>query len=289
MDFPKFLQLETTVSCNAECTICPNQFITRDDMPTEHIYNILSQLRNEPLMKSINPFFTNEPFMDKRMWDIIEYCRDEIPHAQVEFYSNMSLLTERLSERLLSYPNFKYIAFSLDGATEEVFNVARYPLKWDKVKRNCDTFLELRKKMNRNDVHVKVVMTATPQNQQDVPAFKEMWKDRVDEIMVFGSDSRAFLGSNIRKAREAGKLGLFNNDPRWPCRNHKCHQHSMYILSNGDVTPCCKDWNSQTVLGNAFETPLREIWHSDRFNQLREKLDQGIYDEKACALCPMMG
>jgi radical SAM protein with 4Fe4S-binding SPASM domain len=63
----------------------------------------------------------------------------------------------------------------------------------------------------------------------------------------------------------------------------------MYITANGNVLPCCfspftaRDY-SGLILGNAFETPLAEIWQGMAYRRLRAAL-QSADPPDACDRC----
>jgi MoaA/NifB/PqqE/SkfB family radical SAM enzyme len=44
------------------------------------------------------------------------------------------------------------------------------------------------------------------------------------------------------------------------------------IFSNGDVVPCCYDYDSELKVGNAFERPFSQIWNSLAYQELRKKI-----------------
>ena len=60
---------------------------------------------------------------------------------------------------------------------------------------------------------------------------------------------------------------------------------------NGEVRLCCNDWSRhQKAFGNVNETDYAEIWDSDEFRSVREKLSLGKrQDLKACQKCDVNG
>ena len=44
---------------------------------------------------------------------------------------------------------------------------------------------------------------------------------------------------------------------------------ALQIQWNGEVIPCCYDYNNAIVLGNAFEQPVLEILNADKYELLR--------------------
>ena len=54
------------------------------------------------------------------------------------------------------------------------------------------------------------------------------------------------------------------------------------ISSNGDVLICCRDWQSQNVVGNVYDSSLYEIWHNDKMKNIQELIALGKYNEIEC-------
>ncbi len=44
----------------------------------------------------------------------------------------------------------------------------------------------------------------------------------------------------------------------------------MYILVNGDVVPCCYDFDGALVMGNALKEGIADIWDGEKFRKFRE-------------------
>ena len=57
---------------------------------------------------------------------------------------------------------------------------------------------------------------------------------------------------------------------------------SIYISSDGSITPCC--FNRTDILGNIYETPLKEILNNSKTNELKKSIKQGIFP-KGCEVC----
>ena len=57
------------------------------------------------------------------------------------------------------------------------------------------------------------------------------------------------------------------------------------ILCDGSVIPCCLDHEGDITLGNAFDTPIREILSSDRAVKILSGFDNRIAVEELCQKC----
>ena len=85
----------------------------------------------------------------------------------------------------------------------------------------------------------------------------------------------------------ASLLGSDGNQQPWS----RCRRPSslIYITANGNVLPCCfspftaRDYPG-LLLGNAFETPLSEIWNGTAYGQFRAALQTDTPPE-ACDRC----
>ena len=45
----------------------------------------------------------------------------------------------------------------------------------------------------------------------------------------------------------------------------------MYVWFDGKCNPCDADYKSELELGTIQKNSLKEIWHSQRFSDIREK------------------
>jgi MoaA/NifB/PqqE/SkfB family radical SAM enzyme len=57
------------------------------------------------------------------------------------------------------------------------------------------------------------------------------------------------------------------------------------ILCDGSVIPCCLDREGVITLGNAFNTPIRDILSSDRAEKILRGFDQRCAVEELCKRC----
>jgi radical SAM protein with 4Fe4S-binding SPASM domain len=62
--------------------------------------------------------------------------------------------------------------------------------------------------------------------------------------------------------------------------------HMANIQSDGDVVPCCNDYDSSMKIGNVFETSLTEIWNSTEYRELRKKIFTEPDTLEKCFHCP---
>jgi radical SAM protein with 4Fe4S-binding SPASM domain len=60
------------------------------------------------------------------------------------------------------------------------------------------------------------------------------------------------------------------------------------ILSNGDIIICCNDYNKKIVIGNLNHSTIKEIWNSNKFENIRKLQINKRYKEiSACKICSL--
>ena len=89
--------------------------------------------------------------------------------------------------------------------------------------------------------------------------FKNYWEPKADAIEIWKPHNFGD-GRNYRHRFESRETkntcGRPENGP-------------LQIQWNGEVIPCCYDYNNNIVLGNAFEQPVLDILNNDKYNLLR--------------------
>lgn len=262
---PKFIQLETTIVCQAKCYFCPQNGVTRTPkfMPLEMIDSILSQTKGLGIV--FRPFILNEPFADKRMVEIVNKIKAD-PTAKVEFNTNGEFVTEKISEGLLA-AGVDFMRFSVDGITKKTFDETR-GINFDKVYHNVQYFLK-RAQETKHHCHIELRMIKLPGTEQEQKEYEKFWTT---------------LGANV----------VFTKLYRYPWQgqteaiNKPCFKilDEMFIYVSGEVTLCCWDSNERAVVGDLKKESLLDIWNGPKLNEYRKLLANGQRDKiLLCSRC----
>ena len=117
--------------------------------------------------------------------------------------------------------------------------------------------------------------------------------DRTLEIFKQKLDGEWKWG--IRGARIRHKLHLEYGDRfDWPDMEAENMGNCLFcyglrdhfgILCDGSVIPCCLDHEGDITLGNAFETPIKDILSSERAVNILSGFDNRIAVEELCQKC----
>ena len=95
---PNFTEIEVEVinRCNNDCPFCPvnrnNDTRKPNRMEEDIFHNLIEQLRSIQFKGTIKFHSNNEPLLDNRIYDFIEYSRSRLPEVNHIMFTNGSLL-----------------------------------------------------------------------------------------------------------------------------------------------------------------------------------------------------
>lgn len=251
------VRYEVTDHCNATCVMCP-----RDKHVDAREHGIMDQAKYE---KSIDEVVAlgakkvvltgfGEPLLDKRLELKIAYARGK--GLSTYFITNASALTPARSQRLLQ-AGLDEMRVSFYGMRPETYNAVMQGLDFERTKSKVLEFLRLRDEMGAK-TRVQMSYLELKENAGDEPLFREFWEPKVDALEIWkphnfgdGRDYRTRLDDSKKTS-----CGRPENGP-------------LQIQWNGEVIPCCYDYNNQIILGNAFEQPVLEILNGEKYRLLR--------------------
>lgn len=96
-------------------------------------------------------FYGGEPFLSKKMWEILRICVEKGYSKDIELHYNTNGTT--WPKEIELWENFKEVnlSFSIDGINNR-FEYMRYPANWDEVKINMNKAYDLSKKINNMSI-----------------------------------------------------------------------------------------------------------------------------------------
>jgi len=265
--------VETTAKCNLYCPMCPRETLKqpKEDMADEVFERLARESgRSAEHMMLIG---LGEPFMDRRIFDRIEYCRRHNIHTLLS--TNGTFLDEQTSARILDSP-LAHITLSFDGATKESFEYYRKGARFEKVRDNFVRFARMKSERAAGP-QVVVQMVRMERNAAEVEDFIRFWSavPGVDQVRIKEDET------NLMRP----DAGHGAEDWKHPC--HYLWRGPLYVKWNGDVYPCCQSYMlGGQPAGNAGRQPLGEIWNSEEVRRMRRLHASGRAGEvDVCSRC----
>ncbi len=268
IQFPEYIQIETTVLCNAECTFCPNDKLLRG--PRDMQENIWRKIIDDSRGRGVTyrPFLVNEPLVDRRLSDIMRYIKED-DTAKVDLNSNAISLTERKSREILE-AGLDLIKFSVDGFSPESWEASGRGNrnKYRRVVENISRFIEINNEMN-NPCRIFVRMIDLPANKHEQKSFLEFWGGKSVNAQIVPLYSWPWTGQESPYPKPCPKI-----------------RREMFFYVDGRATLCCWDNWERGVIGDIRYASVEEIWLGALNQGYRKLLNEGRRsDILLCSRC----
>ena len=223
------VHLELTNRCILRCVHCPVKKMQRAKRNMS--FSLVKKIVEEnPGIHSYGLSNWGEPLLYPRLFDVIEFLKEK--HKRVGFATNAVLL-DKETTRILLELKVDRIKFSLDAIGHDYEKIRGY--NYQAVKTNILNFLHLRKSACMHATMPNIVCTLFG---QDVKPLIREWKN----VLPISFQPKVYFSSphELRECRELTD-------------NH------YVILSNGEVVPCCADYEGWLSIGNAEKNSLEEL------------------------------
>jgi radical SAM protein with 4Fe4S-binding SPASM domain len=197
-----------------------------------------------------------EPLIDKTLETKVRYAGAK--GLRTYIISNASLLSENRATGLIK-AGLDELRVSYYGMTKQTYERVMVGLNFEVTLNNLLHLLELRKRMDSKLPRLEINWVVLPENENETDSFKNFWEPRADAIEIWKPHNFGD-GRDYRQRYEdvamKNTCGRPENGP-------------LQIQWDGEVIPCCYDYNNQIVLGNAFEQPVLEILNNRKYQLLR--------------------
>lgn len=283
--FPTHVDIETTNKCNLRCVMCPHDFPTPEFKKTLGSMSIdmAKQIIDEGSQKglaSIKLNWRGEPLLwRKHLAETIKYAKKR-GIVEIIINTNGLLMDEEFSRDIIT-SGLDMIVFSVDGNSEETYSEVRRGGNYNKLVRNIERFLELRNSMGLSKPLVRVQMVKMDTNLHEVKPFIERWSPLVDSITFQDYTNRGENSDRLTKGGEDFvKVGRRACPQIW---------QRIIVTWDGKVVMCCRDWESENVLGELDYSAGKNIeyfWRGEELSNIRRfHLGNKLNSITACSKC----
>jgi radical SAM protein with 4Fe4S-binding SPASM domain len=279
-DFPIHLDVDTNYSCNLDCIMCP-QGVSGFPVayPRKFLdFNLYQKVMHECAhagLASVRLGITGEPLLRPDILDFVRVAQN-LGILDIMLITNGMLLDADMSAALID-SGLTHLMVSVDAARPETYNRIRPGGDLDKLKRNVDTFLNIRAKHRSRLPLIRVSFIRMSLNRDEQKEFERYWSGRADYLVfqeyanILGQKNTAYFAGPKPLA------GGFRCPDPW---------QRMALFVNGDLFPCCADFGRLTPLGNANVTTVKDIWRARGAERLRDIHRRGQWnDHPSCRLC----
>lgn len=192
---------------------------------------------------------------------------------RTNIHTNATLLTPQKSQELLK-SGLDELHFSFDGEDPQTFERMRKGANYEKTLKNIINFLKLKKKygLARPIVEIQILRFYPEERGGPSKEFKALFKNLPVDYFTTG-----LIINWPGNFKEETELKIITPRGRYaPC---KSIWSDLVICWDGEVVPCCKDYDNYYPLGNVKDQHLLKIWNNERMQKLRRKLIEKKYQE----------
>jgi radical SAM protein with 4Fe4S-binding SPASM domain len=292
--YPFMLQIEPTNACNLRCPLCPvaNNDLGRSprNMKFEEYKSIIDDL--ESYLMILILWDWGEPFMNPDLPRMICYASQR--DIRTVTSTNAHFLDDEAYVEAILRSGLSTLIVAIDSARDNNYEAYRQRGKLNKALSGLQKVVEMKKKLCSNTlIHMRMVIMR--HNEDELWSLRRMARDiGVDRFSVKAVTpgyrepdtdmEKQFVPRKLKYRFYAYKRGTYerirvNNICRRPWE-------IASILSNGDVVPCCWDYDDSMKVGNVFEEPFTKIWTGAAYRELRKKILHERQNLAKCTICP---
>lgn len=286
LPYPKHVMIQTTSLCDSGCLMCPWPKV-RSKFPQGHMtdelyHKIMAELAQHPEVEQIMPYLMNEPLVDPKIVERIRLARQARPNARIYIVTNGCRLNPKLSEELIE-SGMNWIVFSIHAIEPETYKTITGRGDFARIKDGIIDFIKRAQRANMHPDYVVINITHMRPwvSDEEIERAKNFWREQ-------GVNQVAYVGGYISRA---GIIDVFGHEKPRHKKIAGCNTMWAYImfhiLYNGDVAPCCMDWNRKVKLGNVNNQTIEEIWHGKKRREFYKVVhgEYPLYQDFICAQC----
>ena len=256
VDYPIHVAFESYAQCNAKCTFCvyPDMERIGTMMPMDLIDKIIQDLQAIPknLPFQLSPFAVNEPFLDKRIFTILQKITDDLPNARITLTSNATTLNKTNIEKLSKF-KLDYLWLSVVDHRKEVYE-EKMKLNYDLMIKNLGLIHDAKSKGLFNS---RVVVSRLKDNTEFDQEFESFVKTQFPLFEVTLWPYTNWLSKTDNP--------VYEDVANIPCE----HWYDFRISASGLVQHCCMDGHVDFPWGDVNKQSVLEIYNQEKYRNLR--------------------
>lgn len=271
---PTLIVIGITNACNLKCSFCfqgekdAHKLDKRGErfMTIETFKKVLLQAKE--LSNFIEFGLFGEPLLHPELATFIKIAKDEGFHLTID--SNATLYSKEIAETIVNN-KVNSVVFSIDGINSKEYEAARVGATFESVKKSIDLIKESKEEKRAK---LPLLIARGLELKKNTQQKHKAWMNNLGFQHILFSPLQNWSG-------------LFS---KTPSSKSSCTFPwlIMSIDSDGEILPCCEDYNATISMGNIKKDTLKSIWNSKQWNKLRSyhrDKDQNCGSFETCNNC----
>ena len=273
--------IELTSKCGLSCDFCPSASRQNSSMNLELFAKTNAEVK--AYTNDVAYHVVGDPLLASNLEEYLDVSHE---HGLNVHITTAGYYLKPSHAEVLNHPAIKQINFSLNS-----YRGNSLPISLDAYLQNIADFT-----LRFRELNAKAFINYRLWNKEADNSELSYNTEVITAMFTkLGVQTPPTLNDSENRLRVISKV-LFNFDSlfEWPSleaafvsERGYCHGLSgqMAILSNGEVVPCCFDYEAVINLGNIKDTSLQEIVNAQRSQNIIEGFKNGIITEELCKHC----
>lgn len=256
--------IEINNSCNINCVMCDTKSSTRQKklMSLELCEKSIKEMRSEGI-ESILLHTIGDPLANSKLNEYFKILKKY--KMQVGLSTNGLMLEKHIDTLVENFEICSNIRFSIDGVKKTTYEKIRYGGNFEKLIENLN-LAEKKLKPLGYEFMVDLVIT----------------KENINELGEFIVFFRKYV-NNPYKNIHLGFMNSLSPSNDYFNKNNTMEKHTSinffckyashltpYILVDGRVSACCRDYDGSLVIDDIYKNKLKDIYTNSGFKQLQQ-------------------
>lgn len=288
---PLSFAIEPTTACNLKCPECPSglRSFTRatGNLKQDGFKYMIDQSKKKSIYLTF--YFQGEPYLNPDFLEMANYASKSGLITSTS--TNAHFLNDEMAKKTVE-SGLDRLIISIDGTDQQTYESYRIEGSLQKVIKGTENVIKWKKQLKSSSPQVVFQFLVVKPNEHQIEEVQALGKKLgVDKVVLKSAqiydyeNGNELIPDNIKYSRYKK-----NKDGTWSIKNKLLNQcwrmwSSCVLTWDGDVVPCCFDKDAQHKMGNAFSTPFREVWRSDRYNAFRNAVLLGRDQIDICRNC----
>lgn len=293
--YPYEWEIDTTNICQLKCPLCHTGLGTvhRDKgvMSFSMFQDVIQQIKDYCIWLSL--YSWGEPFLNK---DIAKYvaCAHQANIATIMSSNLNKPLTPSMAEELVQ-SGLDVLIISLDGTTQDVYEVYRVGGHLDRVLDNVKLITEKRRELGSSTPYLEWQYIVMKQNEAQISEAKRMAADLGVDNIVFKRVDFPHGAGDESLARKWLPVGEGWKDRENPLEKpyhedgDRCWRlwRSAVVNWDGGYAPCCYLTDASDDFGSVKSDSVKTIWNNNHYLSARQLFKKGPLPDQqvGCLTC----
>ena len=275
--YPYEWEIDTINICQLKCPLCHTGLGTVDRqkgvMHFDTYTKVIDEIKDYCIWLSL--YSWGEPFLNKQIDRFVAYANKA--NLATIISSNLNKpLTPEMAESLIK-SGLDVLIVSVDGTTQDVYQVYRVGGRLDRVLDNMRLLVQKKKELGYKTPYIEWQFIVMRQNQHQVSQARAMAKELGVDNMVLKKVDFPHGVDDLEVARRWTPVGdpdFHKEDPfdkPYDEGGHRCWRlwRSGVVNWDGGYAPCCYLTNAKHDFGDVKAQPIREIWNNQHYLSAR--------------------